>query len=83
MSMEWFNRVTSELQEQLESICEEYDKSGHMSINQASKHPRIEFFVETDMMKENISLLFFSILIMKNFTKKVLIQYSNNQLELF
>ncbi|SES26146.1 hypothetical protein [Psychrobacillus sp. OK032] len=48
MSMEWFNRVTSELQEQLESICEEYDKSGHMSINKASKHPRIEFFVETD-----------------------------------
>ena len=32
----------------MESICEEYDKSGHMSINQASKHPRIEFFVETD-----------------------------------
>lgn len=48
MSMEWFNRVASELQEQLESICEEYDKSGHLSINQASKHPRIEFFVETD-----------------------------------
>ncbi|ALC86895.1 hypothetical protein AM499_14485 [Bacillus sp. FJAT-22090] len=48
MSMEWFNRVTSELQEQLESICEEYDKNGHMSVNQASKHPRIEFFVETD-----------------------------------
>lgn len=48
MSMEWFNRVTSELQEQLESICEKYDKSGHMSINLASRHPRIEFFVETD-----------------------------------
>lgn len=48
MSMEWFNRVTSELQEQLESICEEYDKRGHMSINSASKHPRIEFFVESD-----------------------------------
>ncbi|MFJ5771824.1 hypothetical protein [Psychrobacillus sp. NPDC093180] len=48
MSMEWFNRVASELQEQLESICEEYDKRGHMSINKASKHPRMEFFVETD-----------------------------------
>lgn len=48
MSMEWFDRVASELQDQLESICEEYDKSGHLSINRASKHPRIEFFVETD-----------------------------------
>ncbi|GGA33525.1 hypothetical protein FG382_11895 [Psychrobacillus lasiicapitis] len=48
MSMEWFNRVASELQEQLESICEEYDKRGHMSINKASKHPRMEFFVETE-----------------------------------
>ncbi|MDI2587233.1 hypothetical protein OR571_08985 [Psychrobacillus sp. NEAU-3TGS] len=48
MSMEWFNRVASELQEQLESICEEYDKRGHMSINKASKHPRMQFFVETD-----------------------------------
>ena len=32
----------------MESICDEYDKSGHLSINRASKHPRIEFFVETD-----------------------------------
>lgn len=48
MSMEWFDRVASELQDQLESICEEYDKSGHLGINRASKHPRIEFFVETD-----------------------------------
>ncbi|MFJ7972883.1 hypothetical protein [Psychrobacillus sp. NPDC096389] len=46
--MEWFDRVASELQEQLESICEDYDKSGHLSINRASKHPRIEFFVESD-----------------------------------
>ncbi|MFJ8066624.1 hypothetical protein ACIQYS_18685 [Psychrobacillus sp. NPDC096426] len=60
MSMEWFNRVASELQEQLESICEEYDKRGHMSINQASKHPRIEFFVETDIdEREYFFTLFF------------------------
>ncbi|WP_342599847.1 hypothetical protein MHB48_01635 [Psychrobacillus sp. FSL H8-0483] len=48
MSMEWFNRVTGELQEHLESICEEYDKNGHMNINRGSKHPRIEFFVGTE-----------------------------------
>ena len=48
------HRVTSELQEQLESICEEYDKNGHMSVNQASKHPRIEFFVETDKDEREI-----------------------------
>jgi len=48
MSMEWFNRVTSELQDHLNSICEEYDQTGHMTINQSAKHPRIEFFVETE-----------------------------------
>lgn len=48
MSMEWFNRVTSELQDHLKSICEEYDQTGHMTINQSAKHPRIEFFVETE-----------------------------------
>ena len=48
MSMEWFNRVTGELQDQLNSICEEYDQTGHMTINQSAKHPRIEFFVETE-----------------------------------
>ena len=48
MSMEWFNRVTGELQDQLKSICEEFDQTGHMTINQSAKHPRIEFFVETE-----------------------------------
>lgn len=48
MSMEWFNRVTSELQEHLKSICEEYDQIGHMNINRGSKHPRIEFFISTE-----------------------------------
>ncbi|RHW42055.1 hypothetical protein D1B31_05280 [Neobacillus notoginsengisoli] len=48
MSMEWFDRVSSELQEHLESICEKYDQAGQMSVERSSRHPRIEFFVETD-----------------------------------
>jgi hypothetical protein len=48
MTMEWFNRVTEELQDNLESICEKYDQVGHMNINRGSKHPRIEFFVGTE-----------------------------------
>jgi len=46
MSLEWFDRVCEELQDHLESICEEYDQVGHMTIERAAKHPRIEFFVE-------------------------------------
>lgn len=46
--MEWFDRVSSELQDHLESICEKYDQEGHMSIDRGAKHPRIEFFVETE-----------------------------------
>lgn len=46
--MEWFDRVSSELQEHLESICEQYDQEGHMSIDRGAKHPRIEFFVESE-----------------------------------
>lgn len=48
MSMEWFNRVTGELQDHLNSICEEYDKVGQLTIDQSAKHPRVEFFVETE-----------------------------------
>jgi hypothetical protein len=48
MSLEWFDRVCGELQEHLESICEEYNQVGHMTIERAAKHPRIEFFVETE-----------------------------------
>lgn len=48
MSMEWFNRVTGELQDHLKSICEKYDQTGHMTIDQSTKHPRIDFFVETE-----------------------------------
>ncbi|WML40027.1 hypothetical protein RCG19_23160 [Neobacillus sp. OS1-2] len=47
MSLEWFDRVCAELQEHLESICEEYDQVGQMTIERAAKHPRIEFFVDT------------------------------------
>ncbi len=46
--MEWFDRVSSELQDHLESICEKYDQAGQMAVERSSKHPRIEFFVETD-----------------------------------
>lgn len=48
MSLEWFDRVCGELQDHLESICEEYDQVGQMTIERAAKHPRIEFFVETE-----------------------------------
>ncbi|MFL6558196.1 MAG: hypothetical protein ACJ8MO_19015, partial [Bacillus sp. (in: firmicutes)] len=47
MSLEWFDRVCGELQDHLESICEEYDQVGQMTIERAAKHPRIEFFVDT------------------------------------
>jgi hypothetical protein len=46
MSLEWFDRVCSEMQDNLESICEDYDEIGHMRIDRASKHPKIEFYVE-------------------------------------
>ncbi|HZH58592.1 MAG TPA: hypothetical protein VEY70_03235 [Metabacillus sp.] len=60
MSMEWFDRVSSELQEHLESICEKYDQEGQMSIDRGAKHPRIEFFVETeDDDREYFCTLFF------------------------
>lgn len=48
ITTEWFDRVSEELQDHLNSICEEYDQVGHMNINRASKHPRIEFFVSTE-----------------------------------
>ncbi|TLS35025.1 hypothetical protein [Pseudalkalibacillus caeni] len=48
MSLEWFDRVSGELQDHLESICDKYDQVGHMSIDRGAKHPRIEFYVETD-----------------------------------
>jgi hypothetical protein len=63
MSLEWFDRVCEELQEHLESICEEYDQVGQMTIERAAKHPRIEFFVDTaDVDTEELDRDFFSTL---------------------
>ncbi|KKI90210.1 hypothetical protein WQ54_19670 [Bacillus sp. SA1-12] len=60
MSIEWFDRVCGELQDQLESICEKYDQIGHMSIDRGAKHPRIEFYVETeDDERDYFCTLFF------------------------
>ncbi|MFX3623496.1 MAG: hypothetical protein ACE3JP_05480 [Ectobacillus sp.] len=60
MLLEWFDRVTGELQDHLESICEKYDQVGHMSIDRGAKHPRIEFFIETDdNIREYFCTLFF------------------------
>ncbi len=60
MSLEWFDRVTGELQEHLESICEKFDQTGHMTIDRSAKHPRIEFYVETDQNeREYFCTLFF------------------------
>ena len=63
MSLEWFDRVCAELQDHLESICEEFDQVGHMRIERAAKHPRIEFFVNTeDMDTEELDRDYFSTL---------------------
>lgn len=60
MSLEWFDRVCSEMQDHLESICDDYDEIGHMRIDRASKHPKIEFFVEfEDEDREVFCTLFF------------------------
>jgi hypothetical protein len=48
MSLEWFDRVTGEIQDHLESICAKYDQIGNLSIERAAKYPRIEFFIETE-----------------------------------
>jgi hypothetical protein len=60
MSLEWFDRVCSEMQDNLESICEDYDEIGHMRIDRASKHPKIEFYVEFEEDdRETFCTLFF------------------------
>ncbi len=60
MSLEWFDRVCSEMQDSLESICEDYDELGHMRIDRAAKHPKLEFFVEYEGdEREDFCTLFF------------------------
>lgn len=60
MSLEWFDRVCSEMQDNMESICEDYDEIGQMRIDRAAKHPKIEFFVEfEDEDREVFGTLFF------------------------
>ncbi|MFS0575043.1 hypothetical protein AB1K83_05385 [Sporosarcina sp. 179-K 3D1 HS] len=60
MSLEWFDRVCEELQDHLESICEQYDEVGQMTIVRAAKHPRIEFFVDSDDdVREYFCTIFF------------------------
>ncbi|MFC0559624.1 hypothetical protein [Halalkalibacter alkalisediminis] len=60
MTLDWFDRVTEELQDDLESICDKYDQIGHMSIDKGAKHPRIEFFVELENFeREYFCTLFF------------------------
>jgi hypothetical protein len=60
MNLEWFDRVCGELQDHLESICEKYDQVGQMNIDRGAKHPRIEFYVETENQERDYfcSLLF-------------------------
>lgn len=48
MSLDWFDRVSAELQDHLESLCDKYDQVGQMSIEKGARHPRIEFFIETE-----------------------------------
>ncbi|RFU66502.1 hypothetical protein [Bacillus sp. V59.32b] len=60
MSLEWFDRVSGELQDSLESICEKYDQTGGMLIERGAKHPRIEFFTEGEEdEREYFTTLFF------------------------
>ncbi|QTD42090.1 hypothetical protein [Sporosarcina sp. Te-1] len=58
MSMDWFDRVCEELQDHLESICDQYGEVGQMTIVRAAKHPRIEFFLETE---EDLREYFFTL----------------------
>ncbi len=60
MSLEWFDRVSGELQDHLKSICEKYDRNGSMIVERGSKHPRIEFYTELeDDERDYFSSLFF------------------------
>ncbi|KON70677.1 hypothetical protein AKG34_19150 [Peribacillus butanolivorans] len=60
MSLEWFDRVSGELQDHLKSICEKYDRNGSLIVERGAKHPRIEFYTELDdNERDYFSTLFF------------------------
>ena len=48
MALEWFDRVCGELEDSLDSICSKYDENGGMSIERGAKHPRVDFFTESE-----------------------------------
>ncbi|WP_338472263.1 hypothetical protein R4Z10_05825 [Niallia sp. XMNu-256] len=48
MNIEWFDRVCGELQDSLESICDKYDENGGMTVERGAKHPRIDFFIDSE-----------------------------------
>ena len=48
MALEWFDRVCGELQDSLDSICSKYDENGGMSVERGAKHPRVDFFTESE-----------------------------------
>ncbi|MEC5422552.1 hypothetical protein QGM71_03475 [Virgibacillus sp. C22-A2] len=48
MDLEWFDRVCSELGDSLDSICSKYGENGNMSIVRGAKHPRIDFFTDSE-----------------------------------
>ena len=78
MTLDWFDRVTEELQDDLESICNKYDQIGHMSIDKGAKHPRIEFFVEL----ENLEREYFCTLYFDRFNNEFYIESFNLDLDL-
>ncbi|MFC3040553.1 hypothetical protein ACFOGI_09875 [Virgibacillus xinjiangensis] len=60
MNLDWFDRVTGELQDSLNSICEKYDETGSMLIERGAKHPRIDFFTENgEEIRDYFCTLFF------------------------
>ena len=48
MALEWFDRVCGELEDSLDSICSKYDENGGMSIERGARHPRVDFFTESE-----------------------------------
>ncbi len=48
MALEWFDRVCGELEDSLDSICSKYDENGGMSVERGARHPRVDFFTESE-----------------------------------